>query len=211
MENAPSRQEEQTLEATVGSPPSRFSSLPNNVHLSFNFLFASISMSYRSEKRNPLDLDVTLRRGDMYIPPPSRIARVTPSRTLFSEQHKPPPDNRAHDRAGLRHKIPRNPRNQKQTHHLSARRYRRVTQDLRHKRKSSDSPIPPAMAPTMRKGSLPIRNRVGQRGVGRIVGEVFAAGEETDEGAALLGDVVAEGAGEHGVTSFQCVEDSRAG
>jgi len=40
---------------------------------------------------------------------------------------------------------------------------------------------------------------VGQRGVGRFVRDVFRAGEEAEERAALLGDMVANGAAEHGI------------
>jgi hypothetical protein len=40
-------------------------------HVHFNFLFVSISRSYRSENRNPSDPNATLRIGDMYTPSPS--------------------------------------------------------------------------------------------------------------------------------------------
>jgi len=39
------------------------------------------------------------------------------------------------------------------------------------------------------------------------VGPVFFADEETEEGAALLGDVVSDGVAEHGVGGFEGVED----
>ena len=42
----------------------------------------------------------------------------------------------------------------------------------------------------------------GEGGVGGIVGDVFFAGEESYEGAALLGDVVSDGAFQHGVFLF---------
>lgn len=39
----------------------------------FNYFFVSISTSYRSEIRNSLDLDGTLRLADMLEPPPFRL------------------------------------------------------------------------------------------------------------------------------------------
>ena len=39
------------------------------------------------------------------------------------------------------------------------------------------------------------------------MGEVFLAGEETDEGAALFGGLVADGAAEHWILLFQRVEE----
>jgi hypothetical protein len=46
-----------------------------------------------------------------------------------------------------------------------------------------------------------------KRFVGRIVREVFLAGEVADEGAALQAVVIADGAAEHGVAGFERVED----
>ena len=40
---------------------------------------------------------------------------------------------------------------------------------------------------------------------------VFLADEEAEEGAALFGDVVADGAAEHGVTGLEGVEDGGDG
>jgi hypothetical protein len=48
---------------------------------------------------------------------------------------------------------------------------------------------------------------VGQWGVGSFVREVLAAGEEADEGAAFVGDMVADRAAEDGIRRFQRVED----
>jgi hypothetical protein len=39
------------------------------------------------------------------------------------------------------------------------------------------------------------------------VGKIFLAGEEAEEGAALLGDVVADCALQHGIAGFEGVED----
>src|SRR5262249_54652567 len=47
---------------------------------------------------------------------------------------------------------------------------------------------------------------VGQRRVRRFVGEVFATSEKTKKGAALLRDVIANGAGEHRVGGFERVQ-----
>src|SRR5437763_16636577 len=47
---------------------------------------------------------------------------------------------------------------------------------------------------------------VGQGGVGAFVGEIFLAGEEAQEGAALPGAVIADRALEHWIALFQGVE-----
>jgi hypothetical protein len=47
----------------------------------------------------------------------------------------------------------------------------------------------------------------GERGVGRIVRQIFLAGEKAEEGAALLGDVVANGTLQDRVSGFEGVED----
>ena len=47
----------------------------------------------------------------------------------------------------------------------------------------------------------------GERGVPGFVGEVFGAGEEAEEWAALQGIVVADGAAEHGIAGFQFIQD----
>jgi hypothetical protein len=52
---------------------------------------------------------------------------------------------------------------------------------------------------------------VGELGVGQVVGEVLFAGEEADERAALLGDVVADCAAEHGVAGLEGVEGGAQG
>src|SRR5579884_2519061 len=51
------------------------------------------------------------------------------------------------------------------------------------------------------------RDRFGQRSVRRLVRQILFTGEEADEGAALFGDVVAYGAGQHGIACLECVED----
>src|SRR5258705_6654632 len=54
-------------------------------------------------------------------------------------------------------------------------------------------------------------DRLGKRGIGGFVGQILAAGEETEKGPALLGDVVADGAAEHRVTGLERVEDRALG
>jgi len=51
----------------------------------------------------------------------------------------------------------------------------------------------------------------GEGCVGGEVGPVFFADEEAEEGAALLGDVVADGVAEHGVAGLEGVEDGGDG
>src|SRR6516165_2696142 len=47
----------------------------------------------------------------------------------------------------------------------------------------------------------------GERGIGGFVGEIFGTGEEPQERAAFLSDVVADRSAEHRITGLQCVED----
>jgi len=49
-------------------------------------------------------------------------------------------------------------------------------------------------------------DRVGEGHVGGFVGKIFGAGEEAEERAAFLGDVIANGAAEHGIRGFECVQ-----
>src|SRR5205823_177714 len=60
--------------------------------------------------------------------------------------------------------------------------------------------------PDHNKWLFPGCDCIGERGVGRLVGEVFFAGEEAQEGAALLGVVVADGAAQHGIAGFERVQ-----
>jgi len=57
------------------------------------------------------------------------------------------------------------------------------------------------------EGLGPRGDGVWQRSVGLLVGEILAAGEETQERAALLRDVIADRAAEHRVTGFERVEN----
>jgi hypothetical protein len=50
-----------------------------------------------------------------------------------------------------------------------------------------------------------------KRSVWRFVGEIFFAAEDAQEGAALVGDLVANGAAQHGVAGFEGVEDGALG
>jgi hypothetical protein len=56
------------------------------------------------------------------------------------------------------------------------------------------------------EGFFPGRHGIGKRGVGWFVGEVFFAGKEAQEGTALLGDMVADGAAQHGITGLERVQ-----
>jgi len=56
------------------------------------------------------------------------------------------------------------------------------------------------------KRLLPRRDGIWQRGVGRVVGEVFFAGEEAQEWTTLLRDVVADGAAQHGIVGLERVQ-----
>ena len=48
--------------------------------------------------------------------------------------------------------------------------------------------------------------RIGERGGGRLVGEVFFTGEEAQKGAALLRVVVADRAAQHGIAGLERVQ-----
>ncbi len=50
-----------------------------------------------------------------------------------------------------------------------------------------------------------------ERGVGGFEGEIFFAGEEAQERAALVSGVIADGAAEHGIVRFEGVEDGALG
>src|SRR5262249_12579331 len=51
------------------------------------------------------------------------------------------------------------------------------------------------------------RDRAGQRGIRRLVGQVLRAGEEPQHRPALLRDVVADCPAQHRVAGLECVED----
>ena len=67
-------------------------------------------------------------------------------------------------------------------------------------------PLPARNRPNDNKRLLPGRDGIGERGVGRLVGEVFFAGEEAQERAALLRVVVADGSAQHGIARLERVE-----
>jgi hypothetical protein len=52
---------------------------------------------------------------------------------------------------------------------------------------------------------------VGEGSIGGIVGEVLFAGEEADEGAALLRDVIANGSAQYRIAYLEGVEDRALG
>ena len=63
------------------------------------------------------------------------------------------------------------------------------------------------MAPMIMKGSLPAETASGQRGVRRLEGQIFLAGEKSQERAALERDVVANRPAKHRIACLECVED----
>ena len=48
---------------------------------------------------------------------------------------------------------------------------------------------------------------VGEGSVGRVVGKVLCTGEEANEGAAFLRDVIADGSAQHWIARLEGVED----
>ena len=66
---------------------------------------------------------------------------------------------------------------------------------------------PPAMAPTMRKGSAPVATASGSGASGELVGQILLAGEEPHERPALLRDVVADRPAQHRIAGLERVED----
>src|SRR5712692_3286519 len=51
------------------------------------------------------------------------------------------------------------------------------------------------------------RDRIGQWGIRRLVGQILLAGEETQERPALLRDLVADRPAQHRIASLERVED----
>ena len=66
------------------------------------------------------------------------------------------------------------------------------------------------MAPTTRKGSRPGGHGIGKEGVGGFVREVLLAGEESDKGAPLAGDLIANGPAQNRVRTLERVEHRAA-
>lgn len=54
-------------------------------------------------------------------------------------------------------------------------------------------------------------DRVGQRRIGRLVGQVLFAGEEPQERPAFQRDVVADRTAQHRIGDFKCIEDGALG
>ena len=65
---------------------------------------------------------------------------------------------------------------------------------------------PPAIAPMISNGSLPLTTASGRGLIRRVMRQVFFAGEEAQERAALVRHVIADGAAQHGIACFQRVE-----
>src|SRR5712691_2894149 len=67
--------------------------------------------------------------------------------------------------------------------------------------------LAPGHGPYDEKGLRPHRDRVGQRGIRQLVGQIPLAGEEPQERPALLRDVVADRPAQHRITGLQRVDD----
>ena len=67
------------------------------------------------------------------------------------------------------------------------------------------------MAPMTKKGSAPVATASGTGASGDSCDRSCSKREEPDEGAALLGDLVADGAAEHRIAGFEGVEDAALG
>src|SRR2546425_4332234 len=68
-------------------------------------------------------------------------------------------------------------------------------------------PLAAGDGPHDQKRLGPRRDRVGQRGVRQLMGQILLAGEEPYEGSALLRDVVADRPAQHGIAGLERVED----
>src|SRR3990170_4529080 len=69
------------------------------------------------------------------------------------------------------------------------------------------SPLAAGNAPYDEKGLRPRRDRVGQWGVRQLMGQILLAGEEPQEGPALLRAVVADRPAQHRIPGLERVED----
>jgi len=70
-----------------------------------------------------------------------------------------------------------------------------------------DEPLATGYSPYDQKGLGPGRDRFGQWGVRRLMGQILLAGEEPQERSALLGDLVAYRSAQHRIASLERVED----
>src|SRR5688572_308107 len=69
------------------------------------------------------------------------------------------------------------------------------------------SPLAAGHGPHDQKRLGAKRDRVGQRGVRQLVGQILLAGEEPHERSALLCDVVADRPAQHRIPGLERVED----
>jgi hypothetical protein len=65
---------------------------------------------------------------------------------------------------------------------------------------------PPAMAPTTKKGSTPVDDRVGKRQIRRVVREVLFAGEVAHEPPMLMGHLIADRSPQHRVSGLERIQ-----
>src|SRR5580693_1275605 len=56
-----------------------------------------------------------------------------------------------------------------------------------------------------------LSNSFGQRRIGRLMRQILGAGKEAQKRAALQSSVVTDRAAQHGITAFECIEDSPDG
>ena len=70
-----------------------------------------------------------------------------------------------------------------------------------------DGPLAAGYGPNDQKRLSPGRDRFGQWGVRRLMGQILLAGEEPQERPALLGDLVADRPAQHGIAGLERVED----
>ena len=73
--------------------------------------------------------------------------------------------------------------------------------------RNSGFALAPGNGPDNDERLLPGRDRVGQWGIRRLMGQIFLAGEEAQEWPALLRDLVADRPAQHGIAGFERVED----
>jgi hypothetical protein len=66
--------------------------------------------------------------------------------------------------------------------------------------------LPSRNRPNHQKRLLAGSDRLGERLVGRVVGEVLFTGKKAQERAALLGVMIADGAAQHGITGLERIQ-----
>jgi hypothetical protein len=67
--------------------------------------------------------------------------------------------------------------------------------------------LPAGNGPDNNKRFLPRRDRIGQWGIRRLMGQILLAGKEAQERPTLLRDLVADRPAQHGIAGLKRVED----